>query len=325
MRIGIVTDIHDQVDLLAQALAALRAEAVDAIVTLGDNTDLFGKWNAAREVAALLREAGVVGVWGNHDYGLCRNLTEEIRFRFLSPTCDYFASLHPRLELGGCHFTHVEPFLDPERPEHLWTFEGRPEDEDRAELRRVPASRSLHRPFPPLARAHRNRARRVGRHRAAALRAGEAVSCGGGPALPRGVRRHRHGPLGARTAEPAPARGPVPMKLILAIIQPSKLDAVKEALNKVEVFRLTIVDVLGFGRQKGHTEVYRGHELTVNMLRKVQLQIAVNEDFVEPTVNAIMDAARTGPEGRIGDGKIFILPLEDCIRIRTGERGPEAI
>src|SRR5688500_16675832 len=115
------------------------------------------------------------------------------------------------------------------------------------------------------------------------------------------------------------------MKLILAIIQPSKLEAVKEALNKVEVFRLTIVDVQGFGRQKGHTEVYRGHELTVNMLRKVQLQIAVNEDFVEPTVNAIMDAARTGPEGRIGDGKIFILPLEDCIRIRTGERGPEAI
>jgi nitrogen regulatory protein P-II 1 len=107
------------------------------------------------------------------------------------------------------------------------------------------------------------------------------------------------------------------MKLILAIIQPSKLEAVKEALNRVEVFRLTIVDVQGFGRQKGQTEVYRGQELTV--------QIAVNEDFVEPTVNAIMEAGRTGPEGRIGDGKIFILPLDDCIRIRTGERGPEAI
>jgi nitrogen regulatory protein P-II 1 len=115
------------------------------------------------------------------------------------------------------------------------------------------------------------------------------------------------------------------MKLILAIIKPEKLDAVKEALNKVEVFRLTIVDVQGFGRQKGQSEIYRGHELTVNMTRKVQLQIAVNEDFVEPTVNAIMKAARTGPEGRVGDGKIFILPLEDCIRIRTGERGPEAI
>ncbi len=115
------------------------------------------------------------------------------------------------------------------------------------------------------------------------------------------------------------------MKLILAIIKPEKLDAVKEALNRVEVFRLTVVDVQGFGRQKGQSEIYRGHELTVNMLRKVQLQIAVNEDFVEPTVTAIMDAARTGTDGRIGDGKIFILPLEDAIRIRTGERGPEAI
>ena len=115
------------------------------------------------------------------------------------------------------------------------------------------------------------------------------------------------------------------MKLILAIIQPSKLDAVKAALNKVEVFRLTVVDVQGFGRQKGQSEVYRGHEFTVNMLRKVQLQIAVNEDFVEPTVNAIIEAARTGEDGRIGDGKIFILPLEDVVRIRTGERGPEAI
>ena len=115
------------------------------------------------------------------------------------------------------------------------------------------------------------------------------------------------------------------MKLILAVIPPGRLEAVKEALSRVEVFRLTVVDVQGFGRQKGQTEFYRGHELTVNMLRKVQLQIAVNEDFVEPTVSAIMEAGRTGPEGRIGDGKIFILPLEDCIRIRTGERGPEAI
>jgi nitrogen regulatory protein P-II 1 len=115
------------------------------------------------------------------------------------------------------------------------------------------------------------------------------------------------------------------MKLILAIIQPSKLEAVKEALAQVEVFRLTAVEVQGFGRQKGHSETYRGHELTVNLLRKVQLQIAVNEDFVEPTVKAIMEAGRTGQEGRIGDGKILILPLTDCIRIRTGERGPEAI
>src|SRR5262249_42439776 len=128
-----------------------------------------------------------------------------------------------------------------------------------------------------------------------------------------------------RALEPTARQKATPMKLILAIIQPSKLEAVKEALSRVEVFRMTIVDVQGFGRQKGHSEIYRGHELTVNLLRKVQLQIAVNEDFVEPTVNAIMEAGRTGPEGRIGDGKIFILPLEDCLRIRTGERGPEAI
>jgi nitrogen regulatory protein P-II 1 len=115
------------------------------------------------------------------------------------------------------------------------------------------------------------------------------------------------------------------MKLIIAIVQPSRLEAIKEALNRVEVFRLTLVDVQGFGRQKGQSELYRGHELTLNLVRKVQLQIAVNEDFVEPTVNAIIEGGRTGPEGRIGDGKIFILPLDDCIRIRTGERGPEAI
>ena len=115
------------------------------------------------------------------------------------------------------------------------------------------------------------------------------------------------------------------MKLILAIIQPSKVEAVKEALAKVEVFRLTVIDVQGFGRQKGHSEVYRGRELAVNLLRKVQLQIAVNEDFVEPTVNAIIQAGRSGSDGKIGDGKIFILPMDDCIRIRTGERGPEAI
>ncbi|MBI2826929.1 MAG: P-II family nitrogen regulator [Planctomycetia bacterium] len=115
------------------------------------------------------------------------------------------------------------------------------------------------------------------------------------------------------------------MKLIIAVIQPSKLEAVKAALTEVEVFRLTVMDVQGFGRQKGHTEVYRGHEFSVNLLRKVQLQIAVNEDFVEPTIQAIIKGGRSGPKGEIGDGKIFILPMDDCIRIRTGERGSEAI
>ncbi len=88
------------------------------------------------------------------------------------------------------------------------------------------------------------------------------------------------------------------MKLIIAVIQPTKLEAVKEALSKVEVFRLTVMDVQGFGRQKGYTEVYRGHEVTVNLLRKIELQIAVNEDFVEPTVNAILEAGRSGPDGK---------------------------
>lgn len=115
------------------------------------------------------------------------------------------------------------------------------------------------------------------------------------------------------------------MKLIVAIIQPSKLEAVKAALTDVEVFRLTVMDCQGFGRQKGHTEVYRGHEFTVNLLRKVQLQIAVNDEFVEPTVNAIIAGGRTGEKGEIGDGKIFVLPMDDCIRIRTGERGDDAI
>jgi len=115
------------------------------------------------------------------------------------------------------------------------------------------------------------------------------------------------------------------MKLIIAIIQPNRLEAVKAALAEAEVFRLTVMDVQGFGRQRGQTEVYRGHEFTVNLLRKVQLMIAVNDEFLEPTVEAVIKGGRTGEDGEIGDGKIFVLPLEDCVRIRTGERGGEAI
>src|SRR5258706_12209632 len=115
------------------------------------------------------------------------------------------------------------------------------------------------------------------------------------------------------------------MKIVVAIIQPARLDAVKEALSTVEVVRLTVSDVQGFGRQKGRTEIYRGHEYTVNLLRKVKLEIAVNDDFVEPTVQAIIRGGRSSEIGQIGDGKIFVIPLDDCIRIRTGERGPEAI
>ncbi len=115
------------------------------------------------------------------------------------------------------------------------------------------------------------------------------------------------------------------MKLIIAIVQPSKLEEVKAALSEVEVVRLTIMDVQGFGRQKGQTELYRGSEISMNLLRKVQLQIAVNDEFVEPTVSAIIKGGRSGEQGEIGDGKVFVLPMDDCIRIRTGERGEEAI
>ena len=115
------------------------------------------------------------------------------------------------------------------------------------------------------------------------------------------------------------------MKLIVAVIRPEKLEAVKDALAEVQVFRLTVSDVQGFGRQKGQTEIYRGQEYTVSLVRKVRLEIAVNEEFVEPTIGAIMRAARTGEAGKVGDGKIFVMPLQDVIRIRTGERGGEAI
>jgi nitrogen regulatory protein P-II 1 len=115
------------------------------------------------------------------------------------------------------------------------------------------------------------------------------------------------------------------VKYIIAVIQPSRLEAVKEALASVELFRLTITDAQGAGRQKGHTEVYRGHEYRVNLLPKVKLEIAVDDQFAEATIEAISNAARTGQEGKIGDGKIFVLPLEEVVRIRTKERGSDAL
>jgi nitrogen regulatory protein P-II 1 len=115
------------------------------------------------------------------------------------------------------------------------------------------------------------------------------------------------------------------MKLIIAIIQPHRLESVKTALSEVEVFRLTIMDCQGFGQQRGKAELVTADDYLSNLRRKVQLQIAVNEAFVEPTIAAIQRGGRSGESGEIGDGKIFVLPLEECIRIRTGERGPEAI
>ncbi len=114
------------------------------------------------------------------------------------------------------------------------------------------------------------------------------------------------------------------MKLIIAIIQPHHLESVKTALSKVEVFRLTIMDCQGFGHQYGIPQ-YGLEEFSGNLRRKIQLQVAVNEEFVQPTIDALVSGARTGDAGEIGDGKIFVLPLDDCIRIRTGESGPDAI
>jgi nitrogen regulatory protein P-II 1 len=112
------------------------------------------------------------------------------------------------------------------------------------------------------------------------------------------------------------------MKLIIAIIQPHRLEQVKEQLYKAEVNLITVNEVLGHGRQKGVTEVYRGFRETGNLLRKIRLEIAVNDNFVKSTIDAIIKGAQSG---ETGDGKIFVLPLEECIRIRTGERGSEAI
>lgn len=115
------------------------------------------------------------------------------------------------------------------------------------------------------------------------------------------------------------------MKLIIAIIRPEKLEEVQQALAERDVYLMTVSDVRGCGMQRGYTEVYRGTEVNVRLLPKVKLEIAVNDAFVEATIEAIVHAGRVGETGTIGDGKIFVLPLEDCIRIRTGERGPDAI
>jgi len=115
------------------------------------------------------------------------------------------------------------------------------------------------------------------------------------------------------------------MKMIVAIIRPEKLEDVQRALAERDVYLMTVTDVRGCGRQRGYTEVYRGAEMNVRLIPKLKLEIAVTEPFVEATMEAVVHAARTGDTGAIGDGKIFVLSLEDCVRIRTGERGAEAI
>ena len=112
------------------------------------------------------------------------------------------------------------------------------------------------------------------------------------------------------------------MKLVIAIIQPDRLEEVKEALYNVDVNLITVSEVLGHGRQKGIAEVYRGAKETGNLLRKIRLEIAVNDNYVEPTIKAIVKGAKTG---ETGDGKVFVIELKECIRVRTEERGPCAI
>jgi len=112
------------------------------------------------------------------------------------------------------------------------------------------------------------------------------------------------------------------MKLIEAIIKPFKLDEVKDALNEIGIEGITVSEVKGFGRQKGHTELYRGAEYVVDFIPKIKMEIAVSDDLVAKVVETIQNTAKTG---RIGDGKIFVIPIEEAVRIRTGERGSDAI
>jgi nitrogen regulatory protein P-II 1 len=112
------------------------------------------------------------------------------------------------------------------------------------------------------------------------------------------------------------------MRKIEAVIKPFKLDEVKEALHGIGIQGMTVTEVRGFGRQKGHTELYRGAEYVVDFLPKIKIEIAVRDEMVDKVIEAIVKAANTG---RIGDGKIFVTPMEEAIRIRTGERGPDAV
>jgi nitrogen regulatory protein P-II 2 len=113
------------------------------------------------------------------------------------------------------------------------------------------------------------------------------------------------------------------VKMIVAVVQPTKLLALREALVKIGVTRMTVCDAQGYARQRGRTEMYRGHEYKTHLLRKVELEILVNDDFLDRTMDTILSVARTGPEGTIGDGKVFVLPADDVIRMSDGVRGPE--
>ncbi len=115
------------------------------------------------------------------------------------------------------------------------------------------------------------------------------------------------------------------VKLLIAVIQPTKLNSVKEALEKIGVTRMTVCDAQGYGRQRGQTQMYRGNEYSSHLLRKVAIEIMLNDDFVERTIETISNVARTGPDGTIGDGKIFIMPALETVQISEPVRGPGAV
>ena len=115
------------------------------------------------------------------------------------------------------------------------------------------------------------------------------------------------------------------MRFILAVIQPTKLKAVQQALAKIGVEHMTVCDAQGYGQQRGKPATFRGREYQVNLLRKVALEIVVNDDYLDRTIATINEVARTGPEGNIGDGKIFVLPTEETVRLEDLVRGPEAV
>jgi predicted phosphodiesterase len=125
MKLGLITDIHEQVELLHNALDRFAKERVDQVVVLGD---VFEMGERIEDTCRMLTEAEAVGVWGNHDYGLCVDVDDELRGRYPGSVIDFMASLRPRLDLAGCHFTHVEPWLDPEDLADLWYFEGPPDE-----------------------------------------------------------------------------------------------------------------------------------------------------------------------------------------------------
>src|SRR5947207_12169567 len=125
MKLGIITDIHERNDHLQTALRLFRSKSVDQIVVIGD---VFARGERIEETCRLLAEAKAVGVWGNHDFGLCFEPSEEVRAKYPVGVVDFMSSLRPRLDIDGCHFTHVEPWLNPENVADLWYFDGPPDE-----------------------------------------------------------------------------------------------------------------------------------------------------------------------------------------------------